>query len=62
MLHRKIIVFCSEVCVKHVSKAELYYRLSLPGSKHTPNRILKINQVMLYEKKSRFIPRSMQNT
>jgi uncharacterized C2H2 Zn-finger protein len=27
MLHRKIIVFCSEVHAKHVNKGELYYRL-----------------------------------
>jgi hypothetical protein len=27
MLHKKIIVFCSEVRAKQVNKAELYYRL-----------------------------------
>jgi hypothetical protein len=48
VLHRKIIVFCSEVRAKHLSKAELYYRLSLYGAVNTPwtgFRIPSVNAV-----------------
>jgi hypothetical protein len=36
MLHSKIIVLCSEVCAKHVNKAELYYRLTSYRAANTP--------------------------
>jgi hypothetical protein len=48
MLHRKIIAFCSEIRAKHVNKAGLYYRLSLYRAVNTTDRVLKINQLMLY--------------
>jgi hypothetical protein len=41
MLHRKIIVFCSEVRAKHVNKAELFYSLSPYRAVKTPRQVFK---------------------
>jgi hypothetical protein len=38
MLHRKIIVFCSEARARHLNKAELYYRLFSYSAVNTPSR------------------------
>jgi hypothetical protein len=48
MLHRKIVVFCSEIRKKHVNKAELYYRLSPYRAVNTPRQGFKFSHLMLY--------------
>jgi hypothetical protein len=48
MLHRKVIVFCSEVRTKHINKAELYYRLSAYCAVNTPRQGFKLSNLMLY--------------
>jgi uncharacterized C2H2 Zn-finger protein len=48
MLHRKIIVFCSEIHTKHVNKSELYYKLSPYRAVNTPRQCFKFNHLMLY--------------
>jgi hypothetical protein len=45
MLHRKIIVFCSEVSAKHLNKAELYYRVSPYHAVNTPRQGFKNSSV-----------------
>jgi hypothetical protein len=45
MLHRKIIVFCSEIRAKHVNKAELYCRLSPYRAVNTPRQSFKNQSV-----------------
>jgi hypothetical protein len=62
MLHRKIIVFCSEVLAKHLNKVELHYRLSPYRAVNAPRQGFKFSHLMLYGKESRFIPRYIQNT
>jgi hypothetical protein len=41
MLHRKVIVFCSEIHTKHVNKAQLYHRLSSYRAVNTPQQGFK---------------------
>jgi hypothetical protein len=48
MLHRKVIVFCSEIWTKHLNKAELYYRLSPYRAVNTPRQGFKFSHLMLY--------------
>jgi hypothetical protein len=48
MLYGERIAVCSEIHIKHVNKAELYYRLSPCRSVNTPDRVLKIDNLMLY--------------
>jgi hypothetical protein len=62
MLHRKVIVFCSEIRKKHVNKAELNYRLSPYCAVNTPGQGFKLSHLMLYGKESRFVLRYIQNT
>jgi uncharacterized C2H2 Zn-finger protein len=48
MLHRKAVVFCSEIRKKHVNKAELYYRLSPYSAVNTSRQGFKLSHLMLY--------------
>jgi hypothetical protein len=47
MLHRKVIVFCSEIRTEHVNKAELYYMLSPYCAVNTPRQSFKFSHLML---------------
>jgi hypothetical protein len=48
MLHRKIIVFCSEVHAKHVNMSEIYYKLILYRAVSTSRKGFKLSNLMLY--------------
>jgi uncharacterized C2H2 Zn-finger protein len=48
MLHRKVVVFFSEIRKKHVNKAELDYRLSPCRAVNTPRQGFKLSNLMLY--------------
>jgi hypothetical protein len=47
MLHRIVVVFCSEILTKHLNKAELYYRLSPYRAVNTPRQGFKLSHLML---------------